>query len=217
MENNDQKRTLTEQQSLELITRMISDTRTRLARNSGVPFLIWGYATIAVALFEFIVQRTFTDPEPWLWAWWAIPAIGIAGMLLMGRRDTGAKNYLDRTVTAVWTVCSISILTVAVPLSMFYHVSMLFTVVVLIGIGTTITGRIIRDTTTSAAGFLFTLSALIYPLRSIYFGELPSGSAADAMHWHSVNNLVFATQFLLFMVIPGHILNYKTNRKCSRN
>ena len=143
--------TLTEQQSLELITRMISETRTRLVRNSGTPFLIWGYATVAVAIFEYFVQSTFTDPAPWLWAWWTIPVIGIIGMLILGRRDTGAKNYLDRTVSAVWAVCSISILTVAVPLSLFYHVSMLFSVAVLIGIGTTITGRIIRDTTTTGS------------------------------------------------------------------
>ena len=162
--------TLTEQQSLELITRMISETRTRLVRNSGTPFLIWGYTTVAVALFEYFAQRTFNNQDLWFWAWWAIPVIGIIGMLLLGRRDTGAKNYLDRTVSAVWAVCSISILTVAVPLSLFYHVSMLFSVVVLIGIGTTITGRIIRDTTTTAAGFIFTISALIYPLRSAFFG-----------------------------------------------
>lgn len=217
MENNEQKTAFTEQQSLELITRMISDTRTRLARNSGTPFLIWGYATVGVALFEYFALRTFTDPELWFWAWWAIPVIGIIGMLLFGRRDTGAKNYLDRTVSAVWAVCSISILTVAVPLALFYHVSMLFSVVVLIGIGTTITGRIIRDTTTTAAGFLFTLSALIYPLRSASFGEIPSESAADVIRWHNVNNLIFAAQFLVFMVIPGHILNRKTNRTCSRN
>ena len=171
---------------------MISETRTRLVRNSGTPFLIWGYTTVAVALFEYFAQRTFINQDLWFWAWWAIPVIGIIGMLLLGRRDTGAKNYLDRTVSAVWAVCSISILTVAVPLSLFYHVSMLFSVVVLIGIGTTITGRIIRDTTTTAAGFLFTLSALIYPLRSTFFGEIPSGAAADVIRWHSVNNLVFA-------------------------
>ena len=204
--------TLTEQQSLELITRMISETRTRLVRNSGTPFLIWGYTTVAVALFEYFAQRTFINQDLWFWAWWAIPVIGIIGMLLLGRRDTGAKNYLDRTVSAVWAVCSISILTVAVPLSLFYHVSMLFSVVVLIGIGTTITGRIIRDTTTTAAGFL-----LIYPLRSAFFGEIPSGAAADVIRWHSVNNIIFAVQFFVFMVIPGHILNHKTNRQCSGN
>lgn len=209
--------TLTEQQSLELITRMISETRTRLVRNSGTPFLIWGYTTVAVALFEYFAQRTFINHDLWFWAWWTIPVIGIIGMLILDRRDTGAKNYLDRTVSAVWAVCSISILTVAVPLSLFYHVSMLFSVVVLIGIGTTITGRIIRDTTTTAAGFLFTLSALIYPLRSAFFGEIPSGAAADVIRWHSVNNIIFAVQFFVFMVIPGHILNHKTNRQCSGN
>lgn len=209
--------TLTEQQSLELITRMISETRTRLVRNSGTPFLIWGYTTVAVALFEYFAQRTFINQDLWFWAWWTIPVIGIIGMLILSRRDTGAKNYLDRTVSAVWAICSISILTVAVPLSLFYHVSMLFSVVVLIGIGTTITGRIIRDTTTTAAGFLFTLSALIYPMRSLTHGEIPSDAAADVIRWHSVNNLIFAVQFFVFMVIPGHILNRKTNRQCSGN
>ena len=111
MENVNQKTALTEQQSLELITRMISDTRTCLARNS-VRRSSWGYATVAVAIFEYFVQSTFTDPAPWLWAWWAIPRNRHRRHVTFARRDTGAKNYLDRTVSAVWAVCSISILTV---------------------------------------------------------------------------------------------------------
>ena len=45
---------LNEAESLELITSMIQDTRARLARNSGTPFLIWGYTTVAIALLNSI-------------------------------------------------------------------------------------------------------------------------------------------------------------------
>ena len=43
-----EEKKLNEQESLALITSMINDTRERLAENSGRPFLIWGYTSIAV-------------------------------------------------------------------------------------------------------------------------------------------------------------------------
>ena len=51
-----EKTNLTEAQSLELITSMINDTRNRLARNSGTPFLIWGYTMIAMFTIVIILQ-----------------------------------------------------------------------------------------------------------------------------------------------------------------
>ncbi|MBQ2374010.1 MAG: hypothetical protein II299_02705, partial [Alistipes sp.] len=51
-----EKNNLTEAQSLELITSMINDSRARLTRNSGTPFLIWGYTMIAMLVIEIILQ-----------------------------------------------------------------------------------------------------------------------------------------------------------------
>lgn len=36
-------RVLNEKESLELIAQMIQNTKSRMTRNSGAPFLIWGY------------------------------------------------------------------------------------------------------------------------------------------------------------------------------
>ena len=41
---------LTEKESLDLISQMIRNTRSRLEDNSGIPFLIWGYTTVIVAV-----------------------------------------------------------------------------------------------------------------------------------------------------------------------
>lgn len=37
------------------------------------------------------------------------------------------------------------------------------------------------------------------------------------MKWNSENILIFAAIFFLLMVIPGHILNRKSNRTCSKS
>ena len=43
-----EERKLDAQESIELITRMIRNTRRRLATNAGRPFLVWGYTTVAL-------------------------------------------------------------------------------------------------------------------------------------------------------------------------
>lgn len=67
---------LTETQSLELITAMIRDSRSRMARNSGIPFLIWGYVTVVVAIIEAVATKYQLGPT-WQLGWMAIPLFGI--------------------------------------------------------------------------------------------------------------------------------------------
>ena len=45
-----EEKPLNEKESLELITQMIRNTQKKMEKGSGLPFLIWGYVTIAVSL-----------------------------------------------------------------------------------------------------------------------------------------------------------------------
>lgn len=45
-------------ESLELISRMIRNTRQRLERHSGRPFLIWGYTTVGISLLNYAFNLT---------------------------------------------------------------------------------------------------------------------------------------------------------------
>ena len=91
---------LTEAQSLELITSMINDSRSRLARNSGTPFLIWGYTTVAVALLN-CVTTYLQLSHYWNFSGLAIPFIGWIGMMLFNKKEKGARNLIDRIISIV--------------------------------------------------------------------------------------------------------------------
>ncbi|MBQ5903345.1 MAG: hypothetical protein IIW89_03310, partial [Alistipes sp.] len=100
-----QERQLTEAESLALITQMIQNTHRRLTVNAGKPYLIWGYLTCLVALFEWLVAVNGWSFY-WMFAWWLIPVVGFPVMLLICRKKpTEPKNYIDRAVEAVWIGC----------------------------------------------------------------------------------------------------------------
>ena len=129
---------LTEAQSLELITSMIQDSRARLARNAGTPFLIWGYTTIAVSLFNALALYMGWSHN-WAWSWFLIPVIGWLGMMLLYKSEPSARNYIDRIVSMIWVVIGLSFAWLLVGVVVFGG-SISYLTVVVMGIGTVLTG-----------------------------------------------------------------------------
>lgn len=194
---------MTEAQSLEMISQMINDSRHRLARNSGTPFLIWGYITVLVSLFEFFVVY-FDLSKVLLFGWFAIPVLGWLLMTLFCRkndREKGGRNYLDRVVSAIWVVFGVSFVWLYLA-ALIYQIPLLFLVVLMMGMGTLITGLVISDKATMWGGFMGMLTSLIFPAIDRMMPDL----------WFGWDILIFAVIFLVMMVIPGHILNAKFNK-----
>ena len=205
MENNK----LSEAQSLELITSMIQDSRSRLARNSGTPFLIWGYTTVAVSLFNALALYLGWS-HAWAWSWFTIPVIGWLGMMLLFKQEPSARNYIDRIVSMIWVVIGLSFAWLFVG-AVVFGCSISFLTVVVMGIGTVLTGCVIKHRTTTICGWAAMCASLIFPI--VYFIMAKSGSASAISEvWIWGELIVFALIFLLMMVIPGHILNYKYNK-----
>lgn len=205
MENNK----LSEAQSLELITSMIQDSRSRLARNSGTPFLIWGYTTVAVSLFNALALYLGWS-HAWAWSWFSIPVIGWLGMMLLFKQEPSARNYIDRIVSMIWVVIGLSFAWLFVG-AVVFGCSISFLTVVVMGIGTVLTGCVIKHRTTAICGWAAMCASLIFPI--VYFIIAKSGSASaisEAWIWGEL--IVFALIFLVMMVIPGHILNHKYNK-----
>lgn len=205
MENNK----LSEAQSLELITSMIQDSRSRLARNSGTPFLIWGYTTVAVSLFNALALYLGWS-HAWAWSWFSIPVIGWLGMMLLFKQEPSARNYIDRIVSMIWVVIGLSFAWLFVG-AVVFGCSISFLTVVVMGIGTVLTGCVIKHRTTVICGWAAMCASLIFPI--VYFIMAKSGSASAISEiWIWGELIVFALIFLLMMVIPGHILNHKYNK-----
>ena len=205
MENNK----LSEAQSLELITSWIQDSRSRLARNSGTPFLIWGYTTVAVSLFNALALYLGWS-HAWAWSWFTIPVIGWLGMMLLFKQEPSARNYIDRIVSMIWVVIGLSFAWLFVG-AVVFGCSISFLTVVVMGIGTVLTGCVIKHRTTAICGWAAMCASLIFPI--VYFIMAKSGSAsAISEFWIWGELIVFALIFLVMMVIPGHILNHKYNK-----
>lgn len=199
-----------ERRSLEIISQMIADTSRKIEQNSSLYFLAWGYTTVLVSLFEYIVWVADLN-KSWLWAWWLIPVIGGIATFLLGRRErkVGAqpKSYLDRSVSAVWTVLGLSWWIAFVVFfdnaSAFY-----FLIAFMMGIGTTISGAICHQRLLTVCGAASIVMSVIFPMKHWFVTNYQI--ANPALFYSDI--LIFAAIFVVMMIVPGHIYLHRAKR-----
>ena len=191
-----EKEDLNERESLELITRMIQNTKCRMAENAGMPFLLWGYMTVAVSLLVwFMLKQTGNADCNYLW--FLLPLVAFHGTLWSGRKlKKMVRTYVDRIIGYVWTVFGLSAFLLSCVAVFGWDIPILFTILLLMGMGTALTGLIVGMKVVTVGGVLGALLSL-----GCFF--IPGISQM----------LFFALAFVFMMVIPGHMMN----RVASRN
>ena len=181
---------------LELIGRMIENTRSRMVRNSGRPLLAWGYATVLTTLIVWGAVVYFQDPR-WNYLWLMLPLLGWLLMWISREKkpEGEVRTFVDRVIGNVWTVMGLSAWFVSM-LALFtpMRLPILFIILLIMGMGTTVTGLIIRFTPTAVGG----VAAIILAPFTLIAGNM----------WQP---LLFIAGFVVMMIVPGHILNYKSN------
>lgn len=138
---------LSADQSLELIRRMIRDTRRRLSSGSSNLFILWGYLLAATAVGIFFLL-TFTDSRAWQWLW--VPALaagGIATTWYSHRLTTQVKSYTDRLLEQIWGCVAglVAFSVLVICMDDEWVVDPLFPVLLLICAGLYISGTVIRN------------------------------------------------------------------------
>ena len=179
-------------ESLALIGRMIENTRSRMVRNSGRPLLAWGYATVLTTLAVWGAVLYFQDPR-WNYLWLMLPLLGWLLMWISREKkpEGEVRTFVDRVIGNVWTVMGLSAWFVSMlALFMPMRLPILFIILLIMGMGTTVTGLIIRFT-----------------VQVINLQSLGVTLIAGDM-WQP---LLFIAGFVVMMIVPGHILNYKSN------
>ena len=186
-----EERNLTQNESLEIITRMIKETRNNLEKDGGSIYLLWGYVWLFVSLaIYFLLMKTGDYRMQWLW--FAIPLIGYPGMIyLLKKERRGAITFAGRVIGNIWIVIGV----VAALLSLYMFIDykafpILFTMALLINTGVAMSGLIIKFKPIIIAGFLgILLSFVILMLNGL-----------DQI-------LIFSLFAVIMLIIPGHILN----------
>lgn len=190
-----EEKKLTAEESLALIRRMIDCTRSRLEEQVGRDFMLMGYSTIAVALAVWLGLRQTLDPR-WNYLWFIIPALYLirgwqSGWFTKGKSP---RNHLDRITGYIWQTIGLAGLMLTLT-AFLQPIPILFIILVLMGVGTAITGLVANFRPFSWAGLFTTL--LLAPATLWLEG-------IDRI-------LLFAVAFAVLMVIPGHIANHRLN------
>jgi hypothetical protein len=197
---------LTTEQSLELIARMIAQTRRNFNDRGGAMFLIWGYTTVVVTL-AIMAAFLLTRSHDVMWGWCALPLVGGALMWRhFSRHQRPVATHLDKAMAAVWTVltgavacCMAASFTSALIAGRSY-INVLFTIGLMISIGTAITGKMINYRPVQFGGVVgMGLSFALLPLTDTIW-QFP----------------MFAAIFLFGQVIPGHLLNSACKREAKK-
>ena len=93
-----EERKLDARESMELISRMIQNTRNRLENHAGRPFLVWGYTTVGIALLNYWFNIAGCHPA-WCFTWFLIPIIGCLLMRLFpDKKPTEPRTAISRTL-----------------------------------------------------------------------------------------------------------------------
>lgn len=183
---------LTKQESLNLITEMINQAKSNYTRGGSFFFLLWGW-TVMLANFGHYYLEKFTDfDRPHLiWAL-TLPSavISIIYSVRLGKKSL-VTTHLDRMYGQVWLAVGVGVIVSLIFMSRigFSHnpVILLFA-----GMGTFISGQMLRFTPLALGGIALWIAAVI-------------GFSVPVVDQYLVGGIGILAGYL----IPGYLLKSK--------
>lgn len=204
------KDNLSEKESLELISKMIQQTKQNLEVGSGNILLLYGYISVIASIVTYLMCY-FTSQMYWHSLWFILFIPIIYNLVFQKKRSV--VTYTDKAIDNIWKVINslfilsvLTILVMGVITKVFIFIPMLPLSLLYVGIGTACTGVIMNEKSMTYFPIVsFVIS--IYMLIDLFtYGRFD-------LEW----NLLGGLAFLLMLVIPGHILNHKSSKQCSKN
>ena len=201
-----------EKDSLELISQMLKQTKDNLRVGSGNIFLYYGYSAFFISLIVFgFVYFTANNVWAALWSLMFVPSVII---YVKDKKDKPhVVTYMDKAIANTWLVIGalfsltvVAIIVLGLCVGLINFTLMLPLSLIYAGIGTSITGIIMNEK-------VLVYTPLLSFLIAIYMLLALSIHNADTTYWH----LYFGIASVLMMIIPGHAINRKSIKQCSRN
>lgn len=206
-----EEKSITERESIALITDMISRTKQRYIGNGNI-MLMWGYLTVAVTILIWVLLEATHHPA-WNWLWFLIWIVGGTATPIMARKqqvERGVKNYSDRITSQIWSIVgAMAIVATAMCLGFLLiggkdSWSMMFAyALIIVPFGEIVQGVILKENALKAGG-------IIGMVIGIFTVCCIAGGVTLYANWYLP---VFMTAFIAMFIIPGHILNHKASQE----
>ena len=169
----EQNKEMTAQESLNLISETMNDSRKEIVRNSGKYFVLWGVLLTVFSLLVYFLWKT-TGKVAWNNLWFALPIIGypLSIWAKNKEKDSRAENFISRINGGIWGTfgvfaCSVALFSVLY--SQFFDsplttivlgVTLSPQIVLLFGMAETISGITLKNWTIKIAGWITGIGGL---------------------------------------------------------
>ena len=169
----EQNKEMTAQQSLNLISETMNNSRKEIVRNSGKYFVLWGVLLTVFSLLVYFLWKT-TGKVAWNNLWFVLPLIGypLSRWTKNKEKDSRAENFISRINGGIWGTfgvfaCSVALFSVLY--SQFFDsplttivlgVTLSPQIVLLFGMAETISGITLKNWTIKIAGWITGIGGL---------------------------------------------------------
>ena len=180
-------------ESIQLIESMILEVKRDFSYN-GFHFLLWGWLVMLAAVVNYILLNYLGYSNHWV-GWPILMSIGgiiTVVVTLRDKKSRRAQTILNRVMGQLWLTVIIGIVVVLFLMPQIGILNTYPIFVLLYGIGTFATGRIIKFTPLIIGGALCFVLAVVSAYQSF-----------------SNQLIIIALAILVSYIIPGHLLYNK--------
>ncbi len=187
----EQEQTLNPSESLSLISDVIGKTRENIGEHS-FRYLLWGWVIGAASILSFLLLKYWHSPLYFL----PFPILSLLSIAYLyffrqkGGRST--ETYLTHFINRMWLVLGLSFFLIAY-LSVSQGITPFSFTIALAGIGTLISGIVMKYKPLQLGGILFFIFAVMSSHVSVEYKILLQG-----------------VSILLGNLLPGYLLKYST-------
>lgn len=185
---------LSPEQSLELITRVIGEAKSRFEEN-GVIYVMWGAILGFASLLQYGLIKSGRE-EISYYGYFLVPLGAIISWYYYSRKESGRKNQVSTNISIAWSVVSLNLMVLGFFFNYILQENLIPLMLILMGIGTAISGSLIKSQLILIAGLLLNVAGFVC------FG----------LNW-SERPLVLGIAAILFILVPGLLLMNKYKGK----
>ena len=150
---------LTPKESLDMIREIISESRSRMEEN-GFIYIFWG-VLIALASFGqyYLLSNEMYDVN--YYPYFILPVGGVFTYFYYTRRDNRPSNHIGKSISVLWSVLAVNMFALGFSYGMMLEAELIPVLLILLGIGVAVSGRLIQSAFLTGAGIVTNLLGLV--------------------------------------------------------
>ncbi|MDH6357548.1 hypothetical protein [Parabacteroides sp. PF5-9] len=199
-----------EQDSLQLISEMIAQTRSNIGKGDAFSYLVIGYALVVASLLDAILMYVLTPSYMAHWIWALLGPVLFISFYKNGKDGKKAivRTHMDTITTAIWVGFMIALILLFGILFGFAYATrndvfmwmITPSVLILTGLGQYVTAATCKYKPFYWGAWGFWLGAIACFIYYVVAHE-PAGQY-----------VIFALCIAVGYIVPGHMLNRKTEK-----